>query len=602
MITMNKLVKYMLVLGVAFGMTACVHNLDVTPDDPNSIQYFDQDGVFTKIYSTLATTGQKGPDGDKDIEDLDEGVSAFMRMIFELNEFPSDEGWWIWDGDAGMPDLRVISWSSVNPLISGIYYRFYFDISMCNHFLQYAKADDEKGRAQVAEVRFIRALNYYYLLDMFGSVPFSMEVSDAKKEQYSRQKLYNWLEAELKDLEGTLSEEEFKNLVKTNANYIEWDGIIRALPAERISDYRVDRVAAQLLLARLYLNAEVYTGKAQWAKAEEYADKVINSQYKLHMTSAEGNYSAYQELFMGDNHKYIGGNSGEGILNIYQDGITCQSWGGARFFCSAFRDQGYNYFGISDTWSCFRTSPEFLSKWMDIDDVKMDTIYIVVVDSNDRSKDKEVQRTIAKVQYRGDEFATPKIFKDDRAILVSWKANDKANVLEMNGTVKNGQFYDCWSVPKWTGRYSTQALDAASNISGHSPDWPDTDVPFLRVAEAYLTKAEAMGRQGNWDGAKELINTTVRARANAAPLATMDEETMCDEWSREFYCEGRRRIDLVRFGRFAGPDADNHQYNWEGRGGAKSGAAFVSLEAKYNVFPLPQSDVIVQGLTQTPGY
>ena len=564
---MNKLSKYLLVLGVALGLSACVHNLDVTPNDPNSIQYFDQDGVFSKIYATLATTGQKGPDGDRDVEGIDEGVSAFVRMIFELQEFPTDEGWWIWDGDAGLPDLRVISWTSVNPLVSGIYYRLYFDISLCNHFLEKADVSTEKGQAQAAEVRFIRALNYYYLLDMFGSVPFTTKVSSEAKPQYTRQQLYTWLETELKELETVL-------------------------PAQRLSDYRVDKVAAQLLLARLYLNAEVYTGTAQWAEAEQYADLVINSQYKLHMTSTAGNYSAYQELFMGDNHLYIGGNNGEGILNIYQDGIMTQCWGGARFMCCAFRDQGYNYFGSSDTWSCFRTSPEFIAKWVDLDEASMDTTYL-----ND--KGKTVKRHIAKPAYRQDEFHMPAVMNDDRAILCGWKGNGAADTLEMNGTMNNGTFYDCWSVLKWTGRYSIQAQDAPTNIAGHSNDWPDTDIPFLRVAEAYLTKAEALGRQGNWAAAKDLLNTTIRARANAKPLETLDEDVMLDEWCREFYCEGRRRMDLVRFGQFAGPTATRH---WEGRGGAKSGAKVVSLDAKYNIFPLPQSDVIVQGLKQAEGY
>ena len=564
---MNKLSKYLLVLGVALGLSACVHNLDVTPNDPNSIQYFDQDGVFSKIYATLATTGQKGPDGDRDVEGIDEGVSAFVRMIFELQEFPTDEGWWLWDGDAGLPDLRVISWTSVNPLVSGIYYRLYFDISLCNHFLEKADVSTEKGQAQAAEVRFIRALNYYYLLDMFGSVPFTTKVSSEAKPQYTRQQLYTWLETELKELETVL-------------------------PAQRLSDYRVDKVAAQLLLARLYLNAEVYTGTAQWAEAEQYADLVINSQYKLHMTSTAGNYSAYQELFMGDNHLYIGGNNGEGILNIYQDGIMTQCWGGARFMCCAFRDQGYNYFGSSDTWSCFRTSPEFIAKWVDLDEASMDTTYL-----ND--KGKTVKRHIAKPAYRQDEFHMPAVMNDDRAILCGWKGNGAADTLEMNGTMNNGTFYDCWSVLKWTGRYSIQAQDAPTNIAGHSNDWPDTDIPFLRVAEAYLTKAEALGRQGNWAAAKDLLNTTIRARANAKPLETLDEDVMLDEWCREFYCEGRRRMDLVRFGQFAGPTATRH---WEGRGGAKSGAKVVSLDAKYNIFPLPQSDVIVQGLKQAEGY
>ena len=538
--------SFLLLALVAFTFASCVQDLDVVPNDPNNIQYFDQNGIFTKIYATLATTGQTGPDGNGDVEGIDEGVSAFVRMIFELNEFPTDEGWWIWDGDAGMPDLRVISWTSVNPLISGIYYRLYFDISLCNHFLEYAKADGE-GAAQIAEVRFIRALNYYYLLDMFGSVPFALEVSDKAKPQYTRVELFNWLETELKELES-------------------------ALPAQRLSDYRVDKVAAELLLARMYLNAEVYTGEARWADAEKYADMVINSRYQLHMTSAEGNYSAYQEIFMGDNHRFVGG-AGEGILNIYQDGIMTRCWGGARFMCSAFRDANYNYFGISDTWSCFRTSPEFVAKWVDL----------------------ETAATIYK-----DEFAMPALLGDDRAIMRSVNAGSNDTCL-LSGPANNGKFYECWSVLKWTGRYSTQK-QGGENVAGHSPEWPDTDIPFMRVAEAYMTKAEAMYMQKKDADALSLINTTIRARAHAKPLTSLDKGVLCDEWSREFYCEGRRRIDLVRLGFFAGPEADANGYSWEGRGSAKSGEAFVPLDKKYNIFPLPASDVQVQSLKQAEGY
>lgn len=62
----------------------------------------------------------------------------------------------------------------------------------------------------------------------------------------------------------------------------------------------VDKAACWLLLSRLYLNAEVYTGTAQWEKAKEYAKKVMDSSYKLNTKSVNG-WSAYQMLFMGDN-------------------------------------------------------------------------------------------------------------------------------------------------------------------------------------------------------------------------------------------------------------------------------------------------------------
>ena len=90
--------KYIvLVFGVVAGFTSCVQDLNTVPIDKHSATSFNQDAVFSKCYATLATTGQKGPDGDCDIDDLDEGTSSFYRMMWELNEFGTDEGWWIWN-------------------------------------------------------------------------------------------------------------------------------------------------------------------------------------------------------------------------------------------------------------------------------------------------------------------------------------------------------------------------------------------------------------------------------------------------------------------------------------------------------------------------
>ena len=162
----------------AFAMTAC--SLDRTPDDPNVYMDFNQDAVFSKIYATFAMPGQTGPNGDSDIEGIDGGTSAFYRMIWELNEFPTDEGWWVW-GDPGVADLRIMNWDSENDLVKGLYYRLFIDITLCNHFLDKTeKLTDTKTLQQRAEVRFVRAINYYYLLDMYGEVPFSEHVSAEK--------------------------------------------------------------------------------------------------------------------------------------------------------------------------------------------------------------------------------------------------------------------------------------------------------------------------------------------------------------------------------------------------------------------------------------
>ncbi len=537
-IIMKTFLKYTAVIcGLLLAVTSCVHNLNTTPIDKNSTTAFNQDAVFTKCYATLALTGQQGPNGDSDLDDLDEGTAGFYRMMWELNEFPTDEGWWIWN-DVGLADIRIMNWNGDNALVKGLYYRFNIDIKLHNHFLANTEgATDEKTLQQRAEVRFLRALNYWYLLDMFKVAPFSITESTELPEFVERPQLYDWLVGELKDLTVEL-------------------------PEKRLSTWRVDKYAAWLLLARTYLNAEVYTGTPAWKEAQEAAAETLKGHYKLHkntITTTEGiRYSAYQQLFMGDNHS--NGAQDEALLLIYQDGVYCQSYAGSYFLVASVRDAKMVPAGTSDTWKCFRSSPEFVYKFVD----------------------KATASTIM-----ADEYEMPTLLKDDRAIMCSHTDTNSLQVWKLSGA-KEAQFYDCWSVLKFTGAKST-APHPSKSVSSDAKI-PDTDIPLLRLAEAYMIQAEAMFRQGNTAGALSIINDVIRSRANAEPLATLDEGTLCDEWCREFYCEGRRRMDLIRFNRFAGPQADANAYNWEGRYNQSSAAGYKSAEEKWNWYPIPNDD------------
>jgi hypothetical protein len=553
---MKTIGKYLVCVGVAlFGLTACVQDLDVEPQDENKILDFNQDAVFSKCYATLALTGQSGPAGSGDVDDIDEGTSAFIRMVWELQEFPTDECWVGWN-DPGLPEIRTMKWNSLNQLVQGLYYRLYFNITLCNHFLENASEEGD-GANQIAEVRFLRAFNYYYLLDMYGNVPFADKVNAQKKPQYTRVQLFNWLEDELKDLENKL-------------------------PATRTNDFRVDVYAAKMLLARLYLNAEVYTGTAQWQKAADYAKEVMDGPHKLHTTSLGGVYTPYQEMFMGDNYRVVGGAAGEGLLNIYQDGIYAQAWGGSTFLVAAARDKNvYVNPATSEGWAGYRCSPEFIEKWVALDQ----TPFILK-----------------------NEFDMPAQLGDDRAIICS-VLNTGAPVVTPDPEITTADsikprgsagssFYDSWSMLKWTGRYIENPLGEDITVTPHGPQFPDTDVPFMRAGEAYMTYAEAQFRLGNTAAAATAIQA-LRDRAHNTQTFTVDEDFLLDEWSREFFAEGRRRIDLVRFGKFAGPTAD---YHWEGRGGNTSDQGLVMMDAKYNIYPIPESDIVAGGLTQNEGY
>ena len=78
-------------LVLSLGLTSCVDDLNVTPIDPNLSLEFKQDEIFAKLYATMALTGQKGPDGNGDVAGIDEGTSGFYRLIWNMNELPTDE-------------------------------------------------------------------------------------------------------------------------------------------------------------------------------------------------------------------------------------------------------------------------------------------------------------------------------------------------------------------------------------------------------------------------------------------------------------------------------------------------------------------------------
>ena len=551
---MKSFLKKIAVLtAVTFCLASCFKDLDKPPIDPNVTQTFEQDGVFAKIYGTLGLTGigsDDGGSGSGDVYGIDEGTSSFYRMQWSLNEFPADGIWWVW-GDAGVPEIRAMSWDASNDLVKGLYARLYFDIALCNYFLDETKnLADDKTAKQRAEVRFIRALNFYLLMDMFGEgVPFAEKLIDelpVKQEDLpkpiARKDLFTWIETELKEIEPQMVP----------------DG-------SKTAYYRADQTAVWLLLSRIYLNAGVYAGAPDWNNAALYAGKVMASSYSL--------APVYRHLFMGDNNSLSTVNqaSREIILPIAQHGIYTQSWGGSLFLLAGSRVNGMNPSGTTEQWECMRTKITLVQKFF---------------------PDLNVARNI-----KADEYEMPALAGDDRCLLVSEVKNEDDEATysaTLNGGAGNGSdaFKQGWGFAKFSNLY-------ASGAQSSNPRFPDTDIPYFRAGEAYLTYAEAVLRGGTATNgtALDAVNE-LRDRANATPWtsAELTLDNILDEWSREFYAEGRRRVDLVRFNKFAG----DVNYNWEGKGGTAAGK---NVDAKYNIFPIPQTDLTAnQNLKPSPGY
>ena len=166
-------------MALTLGLTSCVDDLNVTPINTQVSQEFDQQAVFTKIYASLGMTGMQGTagGGDRDAMGIDEGQSGFYRTLWYLNNLAGDEALCCWFSDQGVTEANYTGWTDTDVFVQGLYYRLYFGATLCNHFLEMTEgAEDAETQLQRAEARFIRALNYYYLMDMYAKVPLVTRV------------------------------------------------------------------------------------------------------------------------------------------------------------------------------------------------------------------------------------------------------------------------------------------------------------------------------------------------------------------------------------------------------------------------------------------
>ncbi len=175
---------------LALLFASCSKQLDLLPlNDITSGQvYSTPQGykqAFAKLYGSFATTGNNGPAGNGDIQGLDEGISDFLRLFWKAQELSTDEAVVAW-GDPGIQDFHNMNWSANNPMLTGLYYRSYYQITLCNDFIRQASdaniaakgitgADADQIKKYRPEARFLRAYQYWVLMDLFGNVPFATD-------------------------------------------------------------------------------------------------------------------------------------------------------------------------------------------------------------------------------------------------------------------------------------------------------------------------------------------------------------------------------------------------------------------------------------------
>ena len=519
--------KLIFVVTITFFMTSCQDDLNLSPIDPDSFTQEDvfasandAKGALAKLYAGLTLTGQQGPSGQPDIADIDEGFSQFSRMLFNLNVLTTDEavvGW----GDPGLPDLHGMSWSSSNDFTEAMYSRLAQEVSFSNSFIKNASllTQDIEVQAYIAEARFLRAYAYYNLMDLYANVPLTSDISTDLPLQSNRTEIFSFIESELLEIQ---------DLLKTGGS----------------NEYgRVDQVAAWALLSKLYLNAEVWTGDAKYTECVTFSNNVMNSSYSINTNDANGNGTAYDELFLADND--TNGAQNEFIFALNFDGLQSQTYGGTTFLVHAAVGGTMNAadFGINGGWGGLRTTKGLVEKFASGD-----------------------QRGMFHSDGQSLEISKIPPFKEGYAV-------SKFKNVDSNG-------------------------NAGSDSGG---DFTDTDLALIRLAEIYLNYAEASLRGGGGDlGLAASKINELRERGygnNSGNISTGDLnlDFVLNERSRELYWEGQRRTDLVRYNYFT-----TNSYLWPFKGNVLNGT---SVDQFRNIFPLPTNVLSTNhNLTQNVGY
>jgi hypothetical protein len=529
---MNKKIFIFGIILSALMISSCVKDLNVTPIDPSKIMagnlgdnpvYMKE--ALGKIYASFVIAGQRLSDYP-DIAASDVFFFTTMRAHWNLQEITTDEAICAW-GDVGIADLNTQTWSPSNPFLTALYQRLALSVTYANDFIKNAGNNTDPDVVRyVAEARFLRALAYYWAIDLFGQFPFTTEADGVGKffpKIGTRTQIFNYVESELLEIQDILGEPKF-------------------------SYPQADKAAAWMLLARLYLNAEVYTGTARWADCKTYCDKVINS----------GKYSLatnYRQNFCADND---GSHNPEMIFAWEDDGINTQGWGGAKFIVESCSDSRYirseDFHGstVSTNWNGNRARVQFMN-------ILVDTV-----------------ATYGNVQVPAADSLF--LLAKDKRVFLKMKKSMNIPSASSSGDYGIGVY-----------KFTSKNYDG-TRAAHYDSQFSCTDVPVFRLADAYMMRAEALFRLGgasNIDAAVADINLIrERAYGNTSGNITatdLDLNFILDERGREFYYEAQRRTDLIRFGKFTGGD-----YLWQWKGGTYNGT---STSTHRDLFPIPGDEI-----------
>lgn len=509
----QMILKTSAALIVSVLIQACNKKLDLRPtnDVTSETVYSTPAGykqVLAKVYGSFALTGNQGPAGNGDVQGIDEGFSDFFRLFWKAQELSTDEAVIAW-GDVGIQDFHNMNWTSNNSFLTGLYYRCLYQITLCNDFIRESSdsklgsrgisgTDADNIRQYAREARYLRAFQYWVLMDLYGNPPFATEnsaIGGAPPSQNTRTQIFNYIESELKAIEPNM-------------------------PAPRTNEYgRADKAAVWALLARLYLNAQVYTGTARNTDAMTYAKKVIDAGYSL--------LSNYQWLMLADNNE----SNPEFIFTINYDGLRTQGYGGTTFLthASVGGSMPASASGVGGGWGGIRATKNLVNLFPD----------------PNGTADKRAEFYTS---GQNIEISNQTDFTNGYAVT-------KYRNIKRNGS--NGQSQDFSDIDMPLFRLAEMYLIyAEAALRANS-------VADIATAVGYINALRGRA-YGNTSG-------------NISP-GQLTLDFILDERARELYWEGFRRTDLIRYNKFV-----EGTYLWPWKGGVSSGTGVASFRKLYPI-------------------
>jgi starch-binding outer membrane protein, SusD/RagB family len=528
---MKKFKKFSFLLVLSLVFSSCINELDTTPkgQDKNIDQLLASDptlaGLVSKVYGSMALSGASGPTST-DTPGDDAGESPFLRGIINLQDFTADDMKNRW-GDNGLDQLTTTSnWDENNKFFRYMYNRIYYTVPQANNVIRQVSVLDFSAKDQIiGEMRFLRSLAYYYLIDCFGKGVLLTEEdlpNDPLKQEVTRQQLFNFVESELLDIENKLP--------------------------NTIGYGRANKSVVRMLLAKLYINAQVYTGTPRYNDALIYCKKVID----------EGGYSLapnFVSLFSGDNDRTSAKN--EIIYALIANPISSQSYGNTTYLVNGSLNSAtmvLSDYGANNGWGGHRATKAWYGLF--------------------GNNAQDLASTL-----------------DDRGRLF-W-----SNYLNTDVTKRHS--FEMTDYKEWKDGFPSIKFRNL-NFEGNSinTDFSDTDFPLFRLADIYLMYAECFLRGGGGSNNEALgyVNA-IRTRSHASTInsSQLTIDFILDERARELNFEGHRRTDLIRFGKFTG-----NTYLWPWKGNVQNGT---SIPAHYNLFPIPLKAIQANpNLTQNPDY